>query len=75
MLVVDHVVERSNAQDLTKVIMDILVNVNGLTKVEVPKKLLCFGAHGVSTFQGVQMELQSKIESVMFHFLLASIVW
>ncbi len=30
------------------------MSVNGLTKVEVPKKLLCFSAHGVSIFQGVQ---------------------
>jgi hypothetical protein len=50
LLVVDHVVEGSNAQDLTKVITDILVSINGLTKAEVPKKLLCFGVDGVSTF-------------------------
>ncbi len=31
LLIVDHVVEGSNAQDLTKVITNILVSVNGLT--------------------------------------------
>jgi hypothetical protein len=47
-------VEGPNAQDLTKAITNILMSVNGLTKVEVPKKLLCFGADGVSTFHGAR---------------------
>jgi hypothetical protein len=50
LLIVDHVVERPNAQDLIKVITDILMSVNGLTEIEIPKKLLCFGADGVNIF-------------------------
>ncbi len=34
--------------------MNTLMATSGLVKVEVPKRLLCFGANGVSTFQGVQ---------------------
>jgi hypothetical protein len=41
-------VEGSNAQNLIKVIMDTLVAIGGLTKVEVPNRLLCFGANGVN---------------------------
>jgi hypothetical protein len=46
-------VEGSNAQNPNKVIMNTLMAINGLVKVEVPKRLLCFGANGVNTFQGV----------------------
>jgi hypothetical protein len=49
---VNCVVEGSNGQNLTKGIMDTFMVVSGLTKVEVSKKLLCFGANSVSTFQG-----------------------
>jgi hypothetical protein len=52
LLTIDCVVEGSNGQNMTKGIMDIFMVVSGLTKVEVPKMLLCFGANSVSTFQG-----------------------
>jgi hypothetical protein len=54
LLQIGHVVEGSNAQNPNKVIMNTLMATSGLVKVEVPKRLLCFGANGVSTFQGVQ---------------------
>jgi hypothetical protein len=50
LLTIDRVVEGSNGQNLTKGIMDIFMVVNGLAKVEIPKRLLCFGANSVSTF-------------------------
>jgi hypothetical protein len=50
----DRVVEGSNAQNPNKVVMDTLMVTNGLVKVEVPKRLLCFGANGMNTFQGVR---------------------
>jgi hypothetical protein len=46
-------VEGSNAQNLIKVITDTLVAISGLTKVEVPNRLLCFGANGVNIVYGV----------------------
>ncbi len=52
--------EGPNAQNQTKVIMDILMVASGLIKVEVSKRLLCFGENNVNTFQDVEMELQSK---------------
>jgi hypothetical protein len=53
LLQIDRVVEGSNAQNPNKIIMDTLMGTSGLVKVEVPKRLLCFGGNGVSTFQGV----------------------
>jgi hypothetical protein len=54
MLFVEHILKGSNAQKLTKVIMNSLFNARGLKKVEVPFQLLCVDANGVNTFQGVQ---------------------
>jgi hypothetical protein len=55
-------VEGSNAQNLTKVIMDIIMVAGNLIKVEVPKRLLCFGENNVNTFQdvgnGVTIQIQ-----------------
>jgi hypothetical protein len=53
LLTIDCVVEGSNGQNLTKGITNTFMVVSGLTKVEVPKMLLCFGANNVSTFHGV----------------------
>jgi hypothetical protein len=54
MFFVEHILKGSNAQKLTKVIMNSLFNVRGLRKVEVLFWLPCVDANGVNTFQGVQ---------------------
>ncbi len=46
--------EGSNAQNLTKIIMDIFTVDGGLIKVEVPKRLLCFGENNVNIFHDVR---------------------
>jgi hypothetical protein len=54
LLFVECILEGSNAQNLTKVMMTSIFNVASLTKVETPFRLLCFGVDGVSTFQSVR---------------------
>ncbi len=49
--------EGSNAQNLTKVIMDIFMVASGLIKVEKPKRLLCFSEINVKLFKMFEMEL------------------
>ncbi len=53
--------EGSNAQNLTKVIMDILMVASGLIKVEIPKRLLRFGENNVNIFQDVQNGITIQI--------------
>ncbi len=43
--------DRLGSNNLTKVIMAILMKCRRLTKEEVAKKLLCFGANGAFVFQ------------------------
>jgi hypothetical protein len=54
MFFVEHIIKGSNAQKMTKVIMNSLFNARGLRKDEVPFRLLCVNANGVNTFQGFQ---------------------
>ncbi len=62
LLTIDYVVEGSNAQNLTKVIMDILMVASGLIKVEIPKRLLCFGENNVNIFQDVWNGITIQIQ-------------
>jgi hypothetical protein len=66
---VEHILEGSSAQNLTKVIMSFLFNASGLTKVEVPSRLLCFGVDGVSTFQGAEGGVIVQIQDLHVPFL------
>jgi hypothetical protein len=47
-----QVLEGSNVDNLTKVIMDFLLTYNGLSEFGLASKLVCFGINGVITFQG-----------------------
>ncbi len=40
-LLIEHIVEKSNAQKLTKVILTAIVNFGGLTEKEIANRLLC----------------------------------
>lgn len=66
LLTTNHVVEGSNAQNLIKVIIDTLVAINGLTKVEVSNRSLCFGANGVNVVQGVMVNV--NLLSLVYFF-------
>jgi hypothetical protein len=49
--------------------MSFLFNARGLTEIEVPSRLLCFGVDGVSTFQGVQGGVIVQIQRITCSFL------
>jgi hypothetical protein len=48
------VVEGVDAGNLTRVIIQALLTVGGLTCESLSSKLICFGANGVSVFQGAR---------------------
>jgi hypothetical protein len=50
LLLVEHIVEGSNAQKLTKVILAALINFGGMIEKEIANQLLCFGANSVNIF-------------------------
>ncbi len=52
MVYVDKIVDGSSYNNLTKVIMCVLLKGGGLTNKELSKKLLSFGTYGVNVFQG-----------------------
>jgi hypothetical protein len=53
----------ANADNLTFVIMGVVAIRGGLQPEEVIKKLLCFGADGVSAFQGKKTGVTKQIQS------------
>ncbi len=52
-LSLERVIARSNADNLTKVFMQALMNQGGLSKDMIGKKLMTFGTNDVYVFQGV----------------------
>jgi hypothetical protein len=50
-------VVRSGADNLTQVLMEPSMTQGGLTKDMISKKLMTFGANGVSIFQGVRSKV------------------
>jgi hypothetical protein len=62
------IIKRSNAQNLTKVIL--VVHLLNLGAWHKEYQLLCFGANGVSNFQGVQNGVIVQIQD-----LHAFIIW
>jgi hypothetical protein len=53
---------------MTKVIMNILTVASGLIKVEVPKRLLCFGENNVNIFQDVRNGVTIQIQECYVPF-------
>ncbi len=52
LLQIEHIVNGSSSNNLTKVIIITLMRCGGLTMKDVSKKLLCFGVDGAFIFQG-----------------------
>ncbi len=52
LLKLQQVLKGSSADNFTKVIVDSLLTYGGLSKSNLASKLVCFGANGVTTFQG-----------------------
>ena len=65
-----RVVEGSGADNLTLVIMDALTQAAKMERLALAKTLLCFGADGVSTFQGPKTGVTHQIQSKYAPFAL-----
>ncbi len=50
--------------NLTEVIIVVLMRCGGLTREDVSKKLLCFGANGAFIFQGGETNVTREIKDV-----------
>jgi hypothetical protein len=54
LLSLEHVAARFSVDNLTQVLMQVLMNQGGLFKELIGKKLMAFGVDGVYTFQGIK---------------------
>ena len=66
----EKVVEGSCSDNLTHVIIDALTQAAKMEKLALAKTLLCFGADGVSTFQGSKTGVTHQIQSKYAPFAL-----
>jgi hypothetical protein len=66
----EKVVEGSGSDNLTQVIIDALTQAAKLERLALAKMLLCFGADGVSTFQGPKTGVTHQIQSKYAPFAL-----
>jgi hypothetical protein len=62
LLSLERVVEGADAGNLTRVIIQALLTVGGLTGESLSSKLICFGANGVSIFQGARTGVTGQIK-------------
>jgi len=60
----NYVLEGSNSDNLTKVIMEALTIGEGMPRDQVANKLMNFGTYDVNVFQGIGVTL-SKFEMIM----------
>ncbi len=63
MIYLQKVVDGVGANNLTIAIMEALHNSGGLSSTIVAEKLLCFGADGVNTFQGIKIGVTKQINT------------
>jgi hypothetical protein len=47
--------------NLTSIIVQSLVGFEGMTKIDMVNKLMCFGANGSTIFQGVKMSVTTQL--------------
>ncbi len=62
LLNVKHVLFGSRANNLTLLIMNSLMTQGGLQDENLASKLVCFGANGVNTFQGIKSRITVQIQ-------------
>jgi hypothetical protein len=66
----ERVVEGGGSDNLTQVIIDALTAAAKIERLALSKTLLCFGADGVSTFQGAKTGVTQQIQSKYTPFAL-----
>jgi hypothetical protein len=64
--------ESGTSDHLTSVIMHVLLVEGGLSREEIASKLVCFGADGVSTFQGSKTGVTTQIREKWAPFTLGA---
>jgi hypothetical protein len=57
-----QVLEGSNVDNLTKVIVDSLLTYSGISESNLASKLVCFGVDGVTTFQGPKTNVITQLK-------------
>jgi hypothetical protein len=72
LLYLSCVSESGTSDHLTNVIMHALLGEGGLSREEIASKLVCFGADGVSTFQGTKMGVTTQIREKWAPFSLGA---
>jgi hypothetical protein len=65
---VEQIVDGLGGNNWTKVIIVALMRCGGLTREDVSKKLLCFGANGTFIFQGGKTSVTRQIKDVWTPF-------
>ncbi len=58
----DRVVERLGSDNLTKVIMKVLIIGGGVLRDQIAQKLICFGVDGVNVFQGANSGVTKQMK-------------
>jgi hypothetical protein len=66
----ERVVEGGGSNNITHVIIDALTGATKMERLALSKTLLCFGADGVSTFQGAKIGVTQQIQSKYTPFAL-----
>jgi hypothetical protein len=62
LICVDQIFDGLGFNNLTKVIMNFMMEGGGLSREELSKKLLCFGVDGVNIFQRGKIRITKQIK-------------
>jgi hypothetical protein len=57
----DQMLKGSRSNNLTKVIMEVVMIGGGLPQDQIAKKLICFGVDGANVFQGTKISVIRQI--------------
>ena len=61
LLTLEQVIGGTGSDNLTRVLLDVLWEVGGLTREQIQEKLLCFGADGATVFHGVRGDVPVQL--------------
>jgi hypothetical protein len=62
LIFLDQVVEGLGNDNMTKVIMQVLMISGGVQRNQIAQKLICFGANGVNVFQGTKSGVTQQMK-------------
>ena len=70
LLTLERVTGGTGSDNLTRVLLDVLWEVGGLTREQIREKLLCFGADGAAVFHGVRGGVTVQLQQEFAPFLI-----